>query len=165
MKPTYRVSLSFTLDKTGVAYNITGATPPRKYNGDGTIGILEPGFVYKIDTMTIYSKDSSKENLAKYRQGNKFYPSISKIFTPMKSSQNYTIDLQYEEPKIAMIKGSIKLDAAIPHFVSIQIFEIDDFAKESLLGSSFTDEYGNYSINFLIKNNYSYKLTADYISF
>lgn len=164
MKPTYRVTLSFTLGKTGVIYDVTGATPPIKYNGDGTIGIFEPGFVCKIDTLKIYNKESSTENLGKYRQGNKFYPYISKIFSPNKSTNNYTIDLQYEEPRQAMIKGSIKLDAATPHFVTIQIFEIDHVAKESLVGYSFTDEDGNYNINFPIKNNYNYKLTAGYIS-
>jgi hypothetical protein len=164
MKPTYRVTLSFTLDKTGVIYNITGATPPIKYSGDGTIGIFDPGFVYKIDTIKIYSKESPTENLVKYRQGHKFYPSISKIFTPMESTNNYTLDLQYEEPKRAMIKGSIRLDSAPPHFITIEIFETDDNTKESLVGSSFTDEYGNYSINFPIKYNSNYKLTASYIS-
>jgi hypothetical protein len=164
MKPTYRVTLSFNLDKTGVIYNITESTPPIKYNGDGTLGIFEPGFVYTIDTIKIYSKESSTENLVKYRKGHKFYQSISKIFTPMKSTNNYTLDLQYEESKRAIIKGSIKLDSAPPHFITIEIFEIDDITNEFLIGSSFTDEYGNYSINFPIKDNSSYKLTASYIS-
>lgn len=164
MKPTYRVTLSFTLDKTGIIYNITGSTPPITYNGDGTIGIFEPGFVYKIDTITLYNKESSTENLVKYRHGHKFYPTISKIFDFSKSSNNYTLDLQYEESKRVMIKGSIELDAATPHFITIEIFEIDDFTNESLVGSSFSDEYGNYNINFPIKNNYNYKLVASYIS-
>lgn len=164
MKPTYRVTMSFTLDETGVIYNITGATPPIKYTGDGTIGIFEPGFIYKIDTMTIYSEESPPENLIKYKYGRQFYPSITKIFTPIKSANNYTMNLQYKENKRAMIKGIIKLDVPTPHFVTIQIFETDAFTNESLVGSSFSDEYGNYSINFPIKDNSSYKLVASYLS-
>lgn len=164
MKPTYRVTLSFTLDKIGVIYNITGATPPITYNGDGTIGIFEPGFIYKIDTMTIYNKEAPKENLTKYRYGHKFYPSITKIFNPINSTNNYTVNLQYEETKRAMIKGVIKLDVPTPHFVTIQIFETDYFTNESLVGSSFSDEHGNYNINFPIKDNYNYKLVASYLS-
>jgi len=164
MKPTYRVIMSFALDNTGFTYNITESSSPIKYNGNSTIGILGPGFVYKIETMTIYSKESQSENLIKYKYGHQFYPSITKIFNPIKSTNNYTMNLQYKENKRAMIKGIIKLDVPTPHFVTIQIFETDAFTNESLVGSSFSDEYGNYSINFPIKDNSSYKLVASYLS-
>ena len=163
MQPTYRVTMSFTLDKLGVVYNITGSEPPIKYNGTGAISILAPGFVYKIDTITIYSKETPKKDLIKYKYGHQFYPPVTKTFNPIKSTNNYTMNLQYKKSKRAMIKGVIKLDAPVPHFVTIQIFEIDAFNNESLVGSSFSDECGNYNINFLIKDNYSYKLVAGYL--
>ena len=164
MDRVYICTLKVEINQKGLTYNISFSNPPTIYKENGYMGRLSSGYVYKIQDMKIIDENSNIINLSKAKECKRFYPSKIKSLNKNTQSNNYTLDYTYKKFNRALIKGIITLNIPIQNALTIDVYEIDLFEKEVLLGSTFSDIKGNYFINFPIKNNRSYKLVASYMS-
>ncbi|MCR6514028.1 hypothetical protein M4I33_03940 [Clostridium sp. LY3-2] len=155
---------TFSIDETGYMYNITQPTPPETYTGKGTLTDFLSGFIYKIETLPISNIDPPSIILDKKREGSRFYPYETHILNS-KRGCNYNLNFKYKKNTRVLIKGLISLNLPPPHYIKVELYEIISESEKIFIGSSFTNELGEYYFNLPIKTNCNYEMLASYTDF
>lgn len=163
MTTTYTISFVFSIPDKEFVYH-AGTLHPVIYTGEAHIGYFLSGHVHNIEDMHIYIVDSISSTLNKKTEGSRYYHPITHTLDSCINSNNINIDFQYNKNDRALMKGIILLDAPSPHIITIDVYEINEFGDETLLGSTFSETDGKYYINFPIKDYFNYKVVASYLN-